>query len=389
MTKDYVIVINCGSSSIKFAVFDLKNEQHIYHGLVDNVGTDSCHLSYSNNNAIKGYHLPNASITESLAKVIEIFKADSSLIKKLAAIGHRVVHGGSLFTKPTKVTPSVIAELKKLSILAPLHNPSNIAGIEECISKFPKVKNVAVFDTAFHSHMPEIAATYAIDRTIAEKYHIKRYGFHGISHNYIYDKYLDITRKKDANIISVHLGNGASIAAIKKGISVDTSMGFTPLAGLVMGTRSGDIDPGVHQYLASCLNLSLSEITENLNKNSGLKALSKLTHDMRRLEEEYKQDNSDAKLALNVFTYNIAKYIASYLVPLKKIDAIVFTGGIGENSALVRQLVCDQLSYLHIHLCLESNKHNENVITQETSAINVYVIKTNEELLIAKLAAGR
>ncbi|MEE3003615.1 MAG: acetate/propionate family kinase [Pseudomonadota bacterium] len=392
MSSKYVLVINCGSSSVKFAVFEINSEHHIYHGLVDNINTDSCHLSFSHQNSIEGYHIPNATIEEALKKIIAIIKNDSAVKKGLTAIGHRVVHGGLHFKKATKIDQNNILKLKEISSLAPLHNPSNIAGIETCLTAFPKIKNIAVFDTAFHSSIPEIAATYAIDRDIATKYGIKKYGFHGISHNFISQKFTEITQNMKPNLISIHLGNGASICAIKAGESVDTSMGFTPLAGLVMGTRSGDIDPGIHQYLASKLNISLAEITDTLNKRSGLRALSRISHDMRKLEAAYVAGDKDAKLAIDIFCYSIAKYIASYMVPLQNCDGIIFTGGIGENSALIRFLVIQHLKFLSLNISEKDNNHNgacsNHIISQETSAIPVYVFKTNEELMIAKLAVN-
>lgn len=254
---------------------------------------------------------------------------------------------------------------------------------------FPKIKNVAVFDTGFHANMPLVSSTYAISKDLADKYHIRRYGFHGISHNYIYNRMKSKISKKSINIISAHLGNGASICAIKNGVSVDTSMGFTPLAGLVMGTRSGDVDPGLHQYLASSLKISITEVTDLLNTKSGLRAISGISHDMRKLEEEYLLNNPSAKLAIDIFCYSAAKYIASYMVAVKHADAIVFTGGIGENSPLIRKLVLEQLDFLHIKLSNDLNKHNGDIdekITQATSSIPVFVIKTDEELLIAQLA---
>ena len=391
MDKKYVLVINCGSSSIKFAVFDLATDTHVYHGVVDNISHDSCHLSYSHNNEIKGFHLANASFEIALLAITKMIRDDKTTMASLIAIGHRVVHGGPNYNKAVKITSTVVKELEKINNLAPLHNPSNLAGIKICIEAFPKIKNVAVFDTAFHATIPSIASSYAIDRDLAKELHIKRYGFHGISHEYVYNEVQKLSDKKKLNVISAHLGNGASITAIRDGISVDTSMGFTPLAGLVMGTRSGDIDPGLHEYLASSLNISIAEVTTLLNKKSGLQAISKISHDMRKLEDEYNLGNPDATLAIEIFCYNIAKYISSYMVPLVRLDAIVFTGGIGENSPLIRKIVVDKLKHLHLLICIDSNNHNgdnDKLISQATSSVPIYVIKTNEELLIAKQAAG-
>ncbi|MBT4885398.1 MAG: acetate/propionate family kinase [Legionellales bacterium] len=387
MQSKHILVLNCGSSSIKFAVFSLENNKHIYHGIIDNINNDNCHLSYTAHGILCGKHIRGKSTHDALFTIINLIKQDKDICNKLVAIGHRVVHGGNDFKQSTIISKENIINLKKTITLAPLHNPANILGIEQCLLAFPNLKNIAVFDTAFHARMPNLASTYAIDPDIANKYGIKKYGFHGINHNYVYDEVCKLMGKGAINIISAHLGNGASICAIKAGVSVDTSMGFTPLSGLVMGTRSGDIDPGIHQFLATQLKLSIGEITNMLNKQSGLLALSKCSYDMRQLEKKYNDGDRDAILAINVFCYKIAQHIAAYMVPLQTCDALVFTGGIGENSPFIRDIVISHLNFLNLKLCHKSNNDQANInnlISQETSKMNIFTIKANEELMIMK-----
>ncbi|MBT4804193.1 MAG: acetate/propionate family kinase [Legionellales bacterium] len=387
MKCKYILVLNCGSSSIKFAIFSVENNKHIYHGIIDNINSSNCHLSYTARGKLNGEHSDISSTQDALLTITNIIKKDSDVCNKLIAIGHRVVHGGNYFKSATLINQDNLLNLKKTISLAPLHNHANILGIEQCLLAFPKLKNIAVFDTAFHARMPSVANTYAINPDIANKYGIKKYGFHGINHQYVYNQATKFMKNPKANIISAHLGNGASICAIKAGISIDTSMGFTPLAGLVMGTRCGDIDPGAHQFLAKKLKLNITEITDMLNKKSGLLALSKCSYDMRQLEKKYNANDQNAILAINVFCYKVAQYIASYMVPLQTCDAIIFTGGIGENSPFIRSLIISHLNFLNLKLCHKSNNDQTNInnlISQETSKMSIFTIKANEEIMIMK-----
>ncbi len=304
----------------------------------------------------------------------------------LDAIGHRVVHGGETFTEPTLINQSVLTQLKSLIPLAPLHNPANILGIEITTKLASQIPNVAVFDTAFHQSMPERAYLYALPTELYSKYHIRRYGFHGTSHHFVALAAARIYNKplQELNLITLHLGNGASACAIKNGKSIDTSMGFTPLEGLVMGTRSGDIDPAIITYLMDHQGLSTKEVDKLLNRESGLKGICH-DNDLRTIIQRAESDDKQAQLALDIFTYRIKKYIGSYIAVLGRVDAIVFTGGIGENSPLIRSMVLDNLNE-SFGIMFDKNKNKNSgssTIHQPDSRIKLYVIPTNEELQIA------
>ncbi len=308
-------------------------------------------------------------------------------IDEIDAVGHRVVHGGETFTGSVLITDAVLSAIKDNIELAPLHNPANIKGIEAAKIHLGDKPQIAVFDTAFHSHMPDFAYLYGIPLALYKKHKIRRYGFHGTSHRYVSKRACTRLGKplEELKIITAHLGNGASIAAIKNGISVDTSMGFTPLEGLLMGTRSGDMDPSVILHIMAKEELSIMDANTMLNKHSGLIGLSGESSDMREIEEAVQKGNKKAETAFNVFTYRIKKYIGAYAAAMGGLDAVVFTGGIGENSVLVREEVCKDLGFLGIDFDFEKNKtaKDEAILTKENSKVTVLRIPTNEELVIA------
>jgi acetate kinase len=377
-----ILTLNCGSSSIKFSVFATDQDHHLYHGVVDQVGTAHTHISYTAYDTLHGKAYPHMDMKGALYHILQLIADDKAIAQHLAGIGHRVVHGGSAFTAPTRIYPETLAALQATIPLAPLHNPNNIMGIEIAMAFFPAVPNIAVFDTAFHSTIPEVASRYAIDRQIAAKYHIKRYGFHGLSHEAVYAAIAADYPHKRLQLLSAHLGNGASICAIDNGKSMDISMGFTPLAGVVMGTRSGDIDPGILGHIASQEGWDMKTIQRWLNSESGLLALSGKTNDMRQLEALYQAGDAHAQQAIDIFCYQIAKYLASYLVAIPHCNAIAFTGGIGENSPFIRSRILQHLAFLPIILSQKANvPHQESVylISQPTSTIACYVVKADEE----------
>ncbi len=364
-----ILILNSGSSSIKYKLFDNETLDVLFDGIEEEVV--DFHKSFEN-------------IFDKLIK--------SKLIKSLeeiGAFGHRVVHGGEIFSKPVIITDEVIVELEKLIPLAPLHNPSNIDGIKTIKSKIKNSFQVAVFDTSFHQTIPMKSFLYPIPFSLYKEHKIRRYGFHGTSHFYVAKqcaKYLD-TSLENLNLITIHLGNGASITAIEKGKSIDTSMGFTPLEGLMMGTRCGDIDPSIVLYLEQNLKLNADEITTILNKQSGLKGICGKS-DLRNILQLSESGDTKAKLAIDMFVDKIRKYLGSYLIKLGFVDGIVFTGGIGENSAIIREKICENLFSL-ISLELDINKNNQKLttniqqISSQNSKIKVVVIKTDEEKEIA------
>ncbi|MCP5505023.1 MAG: acetate kinase [Chlamydiales bacterium] len=351
-----VFVLNCGSSSIKFQLIEPESGNVLLKGIAENLKTPRATLKWSNHSK----SLENSDYRFALDEILKLFEHE-----KIIAVGHRVVHGGETFTKSIKIDEEVLNKIKELSHLAPLHNPVNALGIEIMQEKFPELPQVAVFDTAFHQTLPEKAYLYAIPYEYYEKHQVRRYGFHGTSHRYVVKEGAKKIGKplEETSFISCHLGNGCSIAAVEKGKSIDTSMGLTPLEGLVMGERSGDLDPSIVGFLADHLKISSDEVIETLNKKSGLLGISGVSADMRLLLESQEKR---AKIAIDIFCYRLAKYIAAYLVPLKKIDGVIFTGGIGENSEVIRNLVMDQLKPFHL---------------------KALVIPTNEELMIAQDAA--
>ena len=319
----------------------------------------------------------------------QLLDKNSGIIKSaedITIVGHRVVHGGKHFSKTTEITKAVKEKIKALSSLAPLHNPANLEGIEVAEDIFPKAKQIAVFDTAFHQSIPKHAYKYAIPNEFLDKHHIRLYGFHGTSHKYVSEKAIQFLGKTTSKIITIHLGNGCSMTAIKDGKSIDHSLGFSPVSGLIMGTRSGDIDPSIIFHLAEKLDYSLKDINTLLQKKSGMLGLTGYS-DLRDIESEASKGNKDCQLALQMNTYRIKKYIGSYAAILNGLDAIVFTAGIGENSQYMRELACKDLDFLGIELDTKKNKiksNNIRAINKENSKVKILVIPTNEELEIAK-----
>jgi acetate kinase len=307
------------------------------------------------------------------------------MIKDLTKVIHRVVHGGEKFKQTAEITPSMIIELKKLSSLAPLHNPSNIEGIELMEKLLPKIKQVAVFDTAFHSTLPEEAYLYGLPYSYYENHDIRKYGFHGSSHEFVINEALKLLNKKDAKIINCHLGNGASVCATIAGKSVDTSMGMTPMDGNVMGTRAGSIDPGIILHMLTQLKMNVEQVSKVLNKESGVKGLSEETNDMRLIVNSLEKSEKSRR-ALAVYLYRLIQIIGSYIASLSGVDAIIFTGGVGENNPIVRKYVADKLSFLGVKLDEKKNNANELEVTTKQSKIKFFIIPTNEELQMVRNA---
>ncbi len=387
-----ILVLNCGSSSLKYQLIDSETENVLAKGLCERIGIDGRlkHEAAGKDKFISEAPLPDH--TTAIQSVIEaLTDAEHGVIsdvKEINAVGHRVAHGGEYFAKSVLITDEVLESIKKCVELAPLHNPANIAGIEVCAKLIPGVPQVAVFDTAFHQTMPEKAYLYAIPYKYYEKYKIRKYGFHGTSHKYVAQecaKMMDMPIE-ELKIITCHLGNGASICAVRNGISIDTSMGFTPLDGIAMGTRSGSIDPAAVLYLMKKENLSVDEMDTILNKQSGVLGISGVSSDFRDIENAEAEGNERATIALEVFAYRVAKTIGEYVATMKGVDAIVFTAGLGENSGETRQVVCDYLRYLGIRLDSYKNSLRGKAmeITTKQSRVQVFVIPTNEELMIAR-----
>ncbi|MFW5976574.1 MAG: acetate/propionate family kinase [Bacillota bacterium] len=389
-----ILVLNSGSSSIKFKLFNMENEKVIAQGTVDRIGIDNSYLKYEN---IEGIDTKIKSEIPDHATGIELVR-DSLLDKKIGvlkdldeinAVGHRVVHGGEKFADSTLITDEVIKQIEEVSDLAPLHNPHNLSGIKVCEKLMPDKPQVAVFDTAFHQTMPQKAYLYALPYEYYEKHGIRRYGFHGTSHKYVAQKAAGLMDKplSDLNIITCHLGNGASVAAIKGGKSVETSMGFTPLEGLVMGTRCGDIDPAIIPYLMEKEDLTLEEIDDILNKKSGFLGVSGISSDSRDVRKAAREGNKRAQIAVDLFNYQVQKYIGAYMTIMNGVDAIVFTAGIGENAHDIRKGILKDLEFMNIYIDEKANKKargKELEITSRDSSIKVFVIPTNEELVIAR-----
>ena len=387
-----VLVINCGSSSLKFQLINSESEAVLAKGLCERIGIDG-RLTYQPAGGEKNVSekaMPTH--TEAIQFVIDaLTDADTGVVKSLdeiGAVGHRVVHGGEKFAKSVVVTPEVKAAIAECNDLAPLHNPANLIGIEACESLMPGTPQVVVFDTAFHQTMPEKAYMYGLPYEYYEKYKVRRYGFHGTSHSFVSKRVAEIVGKpyNATKTIVCHLGNGASVSAVLNGESVDTSMGLTPLEGLVMGTRSGDIDPAIMEFIAKKENLDITGITNVLHKKSGVEGVSGVSSDFRDLEAAAKAGNKRAELAIDVFAYRVAKYVGAYTAAMNGVDNIVFTAGIGENCALVRTKVCSYLGYLGITIDEEANgkRGEEIIISTPDSKVKVLVVPTNEELAIAR-----
>ena len=385
-----ILVLNCGSSSLKGAVLDKETGDVLLSCLGEKLGLPDAYITFKVNGQKEKVELtaePNH--TGAVGAMLDKLKA-MGLESQIAAIGHRVVSGGELYSDSVFIDDNVIAAIEKCIPLAPLHNPANLLGIYAAQNIFKGLPNVAVFDTAFHQTMPEHAYIYAVPRRLYRELGLRRYGFHGTSYRFVATEAARFLGKdiNDSRFVVAHLGNGASVAAIRNGKSVDTSMGITPLEGLVMGTRAGDIDASVYEFLADNLNLSVKEVTNLLNKQSGLLGISELSSDCRTIEEEAIKGHEGAKLALEIFSYRLAKYVASMAVAAGGIDALVFTGGIGENSDIIRAKVLNYCSFLGFEVDEQANLAarfgKDGIITTADSKVPSVVIPTNEELMIAQ-----
>ncbi|EIF6290690.1 acetate kinase [Clostridium perfringens] len=388
-----ILIINCGSSSLKYKLIDMANEKDIIEGIVERIGLDQSRLVQKNE--LREIYILEKEIKDHkeaidivLNTLVDPKVGVIESIDEITAVGHRVVHGGERYSSSIIINEEVIKYLEECSKLAPLHNPANIIGIRACQSLMPNKEMVAVFDTAFHGTLPEKAYIYAIDYALYKDHKIRKYGFHGTSHKYVSHKVAETMGKdiKDLKIITCHLGNGASISAIKGGECIDTTMGFTPLAGIPMGTRSGNIDPSIIPFLVEECGYTIEEVSESLNKKSGVLGISGVSSDFRDIEDAASNGDKRAQLALDIFHYRIRAEIGSFIVNMGGVDVIVFTAGVGENSPETREECLKDLEFLGLTLDKEKNKVRGKLaeISQADSKIKAYVVPTNEELMIAK-----
>ncbi len=387
-----ILVINAGSSSLKYQLLDMETEKVIAKGSVEKIGLEGSMMTHKVNGQAYTYKQKLSNHSESLELVLKVLQdpkiGSLKSLDEIGAVGHRVLHGGEIYSKAVLVDDEVMKNLKKLTPLGPLHMPANISGIEACMKVMPKVPNVALFDTAFHATMPKKAYTYATPYEWYEKYGVRRYGFHGTSHEYITRTVEQIEGADKLNIISCHIGNGASLAAIKNGKCVDTSMGLTPLEGLIMGTRSGDLDPAILEYVMDKEGLDIKQMLNILNKKSGLLGISGISSDIRDVQAEVKNGNERAELAVDCFIYRIKKYIGAYAAALGGVDVIVFTAGTGENRDEIREEIMKDMEFMGVDFDVEANRNFKRgeicLISKPTSKVKVYVIPTDEELMIAR-----
>ncbi len=386
-----VLVVNCGSSSIKYQLFEMPEKRVISKGLVERIGESNAALEHHDGDEVHRLEVEISDHEQGMALILETLTGSKGVLEhaeEIGSIGHRVVHGGEEFTGSVLITPEVIASIERFADLAPLHNPPNLTGIQAAMHALPDVPQVACFDTAFHSTIPEVAYTYALPYQLYEKFGIRRYGFHGTSHRYVARRAAQLLEidKHAINCITVHLGNGCSMAAVKAGRSIDTSMGLTPLEGLVMGTRTGDFDPAILFYLAD-RGYDMASLNKLCNKQSGLLGISGESNDMRTLLERSEQGDERSRLAIDIFCYRIKKYIGMYMAVLGRVDAVVFTGGIGENAAAVRAGACSDLEALGIQLDAELNektiRRRQGAVSTPESSTTVLVVPTDEEAAIA------
>ena len=388
-----ILVINCGSSSLKYQLIDMETEELMAKGLVERIGIEGSRIKHETiGKEKKTIETPMQDHKRALELVMEsLTNEEYGAIKSLDeidAVGHRVVHGGEDFAQSVIIDEKVLKGIEDNVEIAPLHNPPNIMGIKACQRLLPNVKQVAVFDTAFHQTMPAESYIYALPYEYYEKYKIRRFGFHGTSHKYITNRAAEMLGKdvNEVNLITCHLGNGSSICAVKNGKSIDTSMGFTPLEGLAMGTRCGDLDPAIPPFLMEKENLSTDEINTLINKKSGVLGISGVSSDFRDIEAARDEGNKRAKLALDIFEKRVRGYIGSYMTELDHVDAIVFTAGVGENSIEMRESIVNGLKSLGIKIDTERNnvRGEDKLISADDSSIKIFVIPTNEELMIAR-----
>ena len=392
-----ILVLNCGSSSVKYKLIDSDTKQVLAEGGVEKIGLPDSFLKYKKANGEKEtiyFKMPTAkeAVKNILDLLIDPIEGVVSSLDEIDAVGHRVVHGMEDFSESVLITPDVIKKVKDAYSVAPLHNPANVTGIEAVESLIPGVPQVAVFDTAFHQTMPAKAFMYALPYDLYEKYGVRRYGFHGTSHRYVSKRACEFLglRYEKQRIITCHIGNGGSITAIRDGVSVDTSMGLTPTEGLMMGTRSGDVDPGALIYLMERENLDAAALSKLVNKQSGVLGVSGISSDMRDIEDAIAKGDEKAKLALEMYEYRIIKYIGAYVAVLGGVDVIVFTGGVGENQVGTREAICKQFGYLGLTFDAEANKvrGKEIEISGKDSKVHCVVIPTDEELMIAQDTAA-
>ena len=388
-----ILVINCGSSSLKYQILDMTNDTLLCKGLVEKIGIDGSVITHEKVGMDKfRLETPMANHEDAIAQVLAAIQdPEHGVVKdmsEIGAVGHRVVHGGEKYADSVLITEAVMKDVEECCEIAPLHNPPNIAGINACKALMPDTPMVAVFDTAFHQTMPPESYLYAIPYEYYTKYHIRRYGFHGTSHKYVSRRAAEMLNVdlEDLKIITCHLGNGASVSAIKHGKCIDTSMGFTPLEGLVMGTRSGDIDPALVTYIRQKENLPSGKANEILNKKSGVLGISGVSSDFRDIEAAIEEGNERAALALKVFAHKVRFYIGAYIAEMNGCDAIVFTAGVGENDITMRELICHDLGNLGIKIDPLKNKirGKETIISSDDARVKCLLIPTNEELMIAK-----
>ena len=388
-----ILVINCGSSSLKYQLINSETEAVLAKGLCERIGIEGSMITYQPAGGEKEVtESPMPTHTQAIQLVLDALTNEKTgVIASLAevgAVGHRVVHGGEKFTTSTLLTAEAMAAIEECNDLAPLHNPANLIGIRACQELMPNVPMVAVFDTAFHQTMPEEAYLYGVPYEYYEKHQVRRYGFHGTSHSYVSKKAAELAGKpyEEMKTIVCHLGNGASLSAVKNGKSVDTSMGLTPLEGLIMGTRSGDMDPAIMEYIAKKENLDIAGVMNVLNKKSGVEGLSHISSDFRDLEAASREGNPVAQLARLTFAYAVKKYIGAYAAAMNGLDAVVFTAGVGENDTLIRNGICQGMEWLGIDFDSEANAKLRGVeafLTKPESKTKVLLIPTNEELMIA------
>ena len=387
-----VLVINCGSSSLKYQLIDAQTEKALAVGLCERIGIDGRlnHTPAGGEKVVINKDMPDHEVAVQMVldELTDEKYGVISDLKEIDAIGHRVVHGGEKFASSVVINDEVMAAIEECNPLAPLHNPANLIGIRACQAIMPGVPNVAVFDTAFHQTMEPTAFMYGLPYECYEKYKVRRYGFHGTSHSFVSKRAIALAGldPENSKVIVCHLGNGASVSAVKNGKSVDTSMGLTPLEGLVMGTRSGDIDPAIIEYLAHAMDKSLEEVMKILNKESGVYGLSGVSSDFRDLEKAADEGNKKAQLAQDVFGYRVAKYIGAYTAAMNGVDAIAFTAGLGENNGIMREYVCSFLGYLGVEIDKEKNsvRGEETIVSTPNSKVKVLVVRSNEELAIAR-----
>ncbi len=389
-----ILVLNCGSSSIKYQLFDMGEKADVIaKGMVERIGFTDAVITHKATGKDKHKHItPIMDHTTGINLIMDaLVNKEHGVIKKIediSAVGHRVVQGGEKYLESVLITKEVIRDIEACIDLAPLHNPANLKGIISVEALLPGLPQIAVFDTSFHQSMPPHAYMYAIPREYYEKYGVRKYGFHGTSHKYVFKKASEIMGKdtREMKVVSCHLGSGASVSAIEHGKSMDTSMGFTPVDGLIMGTRTGDIDPGVLLYLADKEHLSLKGISNMINKRSGMMGISEISSDMRDLELAYYEGNERANLALTMFAYRVKKFIGAYAAIMNGLDCVIFTGGIGENDFNIRRMIAQNMEFLGLDFDETQNhgvKGEDKIISKPDSRVTVMVVKTNEELVIA------